>query len=337
MNQSRSSALLSILIPTYNRADLLDLNLRELTSQISHDLHSEIEVIVSNNASTDQTEKILEKYKSLPYFKVIANKTNLGFDGNFSTLVDHATGRFNWIFGDDDILLNQGLQRAVDLIRSHPDVGLIHLSVAEHQTPETIDKTKSYIGAHIKIYEDANAFLSDVGSHISFITSHIFNHHYLAAEFDRSSFYGSNLIQECFYLQAALKGPYNIFVHDYYFSQLANNTGSYKLFDTFATRQHQILRSFVQYGLKKETIRGIYKKMLRYFFPSFIVENKKFASEQRFSILIENFWTYPQFWIYCFPFFLIPSPLRPFTFKVLRRVVGAVKRTTRTRSVTNVQ
>jgi|GEM_PF-2646290 len=335
MNQPDAAPLLSILIPTYNRAKLLELNLRQLKSQINTDIQNEIEVIVSNNASTDHTEEVLEQYKHLSYFKAISSQTNLGFDGNFASLVDRANGRFNWIFGDDDILLNGGLQRTLEMLRSNTDAGLIHLALSEHRSVEAIDMDKTHPNAFIKKYVDANAFLRDVGSHISFITSHIFNRHYLSDKFDRAPYLGSNLIQECFYLQASLKGPYNLFVHDYVFSQLVNNTGSYKLFETFATRQHQILRSFVPYGLENATIRAIYKKMLRYFFPVFIVENRKFVSERRFFILIENFWTYPQFWIYCFPFFLVPSSLRLFIFRLLRHVVGSVKRKFRKHSVTN--
>ncbi|RZK38834.1 MAG: glycosyltransferase, partial [Hymenobacter sp.] len=53
--------LLSIAIPTYNRADLLSKTLESVYQQISS-VADRVEVIVSNNASTDHTQQVVEAY-----------------------------------------------------------------------------------------------------------------------------------------------------------------------------------------------------------------------------------------------------------------------------------
>lgn len=69
---------ISICIPTYNRAELLRNTLKAILSQI--DVKS-TEVIVSNNASTDNTENVVKDYiRSYPcikYFNLtFANRKN---------------------------------------------------------------------------------------------------------------------------------------------------------------------------------------------------------------------------------------------------------------------
>jgi len=68
---------LTIAIPTYNRADSLDRNLSILMPQVKR-FRKSVEVIVSDNFSTDHTQEIPEKYINLGFdIKYIRNKSNL--------------------------------------------------------------------------------------------------------------------------------------------------------------------------------------------------------------------------------------------------------------------
>lgn len=101
-----SNPLLSILIPTYNGASkFLDSVLEYLVKGISLCDTSDIEVIVSNNSSTDNTEEILSKYDKYPFIKHYTNKENIGFARNIILLTDtYARGEYGWVIGDDDIV-----------------------------------------------------------------------------------------------------------------------------------------------------------------------------------------------------------------------------------------
>jgi glycosyltransferase involved in cell wall biosynthesis len=96
--------LISICIPTYNRALLLD---RSLDSIIKEFLDYDIEIIISDNASSDNTQEVVsgyqEEYSFIKYFR---NATNLGLDENAVICIKKAIGKYVFMFSDDDILLH---------------------------------------------------------------------------------------------------------------------------------------------------------------------------------------------------------------------------------------
>ncbi len=96
------SLTLSICIPTYNRSEYLNSQLEKLFFQISENkLFGDVEVIVSNNASHDDTSEIIKKYldAGLVYHE---QTENIGPDANFFTLFNMAKGKYVWLLGDDD-------------------------------------------------------------------------------------------------------------------------------------------------------------------------------------------------------------------------------------------
>lgn len=110
---------ISFNIPTYNRAKYLKENLDILTIQIK-DLHKEdeVEINISDNASTDDTEKISKDcIAANPQLHISyhRNEKNLGPDGNFITAMNLAHGEYSLLWGDDDFLKEGGLARIFEL------------------------------------------------------------------------------------------------------------------------------------------------------------------------------------------------------------------------------
>lgn len=96
--------LLSICIPTYNRAWCLTELIKELKLQITDDLKDNIEVIFSDNCSDDDTQELLLQYeKSSSYVKYYRNNYNIGFAQNYLKVVSYASGLYTWVLGDDDL------------------------------------------------------------------------------------------------------------------------------------------------------------------------------------------------------------------------------------------
>lgn len=127
---STSNYLLTIGIPTYCRADLLDLCLASVLPQVN-DAASQVECIVSDNASTDHTNQVLEKYKSrFSCLKTYRNETNIGIIGNITkTASELATGDFVLLIGDDDVLVNGAVERILSELNSQPRPDMIALNV----------------------------------------------------------------------------------------------------------------------------------------------------------------------------------------------------------------
>ncbi|RZK27070.1 MAG: glycosyltransferase family 2 protein, partial [Flavobacterium sp.] len=84
-----SRILLSICIPTYNRCEILDNTIFSLLNDSS--FNSElIEIIVSDNCSTDDTSEMMQKYPQVKYHR---NSENVK-DRNFSIALNYATGLY---------------------------------------------------------------------------------------------------------------------------------------------------------------------------------------------------------------------------------------------------
>jgi abequosyltransferase len=102
--------LLSICIPTYNRAFYLN-DFLEKFSKFSIDFNL-IELSFSDNASEDETLYILNKWKvTFPNFVFSSNTLNIGFDRNLHNSIFQSNGIFCLPFGDDDLLDEEGLKK----------------------------------------------------------------------------------------------------------------------------------------------------------------------------------------------------------------------------------
>lgn len=105
--------LLSINIPTYNRAHFLKKNLNILIQQIlSLGVMDDVEINISDNASTDDTQnEVLEIIKSYPTISIhySANDKNYGGEVNLITAMHMANGEYSLLLGDDDFLKEDGL------------------------------------------------------------------------------------------------------------------------------------------------------------------------------------------------------------------------------------
>jgi abequosyltransferase len=119
-------AILTIAIPTYNRAGYLESLLRNLTGQLAGD--PRVELLVSDNASTDNTLAVVrECQQRYPQLLYKSNASNMGPDWNILQCFTLARTKYVWVFGDDDTLLPGGMQRVLQLIEDK-DYDLIFLA-----------------------------------------------------------------------------------------------------------------------------------------------------------------------------------------------------------------
>jgi glycosyltransferase involved in cell wall biosynthesis len=111
------SPLVSICIPTYNRAGMVDDAIKSALSQT----YTNIEVLVVDNASQDNIESVIARYqdKRLLFFK---NSKNLGMYGNFNKCIYLSHGEYIHILHSDDFIDSNFTQTCVDFMESHPEV-----------------------------------------------------------------------------------------------------------------------------------------------------------------------------------------------------------------------
>lgn len=112
--------LLTIAIPTYNRAESLRITLQGFMAEIERCRLREIEIVVSDNCSTDNTQvvctSLADTYPNV-IFKYFRNSSNLGFDGNVNALFNYAEGKYVWTFSDDDQIEHEVLTHVSHLLK----------------------------------------------------------------------------------------------------------------------------------------------------------------------------------------------------------------------------
>jgi glycosyltransferase involved in cell wall biosynthesis len=108
--------ILSILIPTYNRKDVLAQTLNSLVKQIRESqLEKDVEIYIGDNCSPDGTEAYLKSLCGAndSFIKFRRNTENLGAVRNLLGLVDLSSGRFWMFYGDDDFVPKGALKKII--------------------------------------------------------------------------------------------------------------------------------------------------------------------------------------------------------------------------------
>jgi abequosyltransferase len=123
--------LLTIAIPSYNRSAKLDVQLYWLRDAVKG-FEKHCELIVSDNASKDDTPHIMEAWREVfgDVLRVRRNPRNIGALGNIAACIREAKGRFVWVIGDDDEVSDLAVSFVVRSLQSEPALAMLSLNFA---------------------------------------------------------------------------------------------------------------------------------------------------------------------------------------------------------------
>ena len=114
---ARVEPFFTIAVPTYNRAALL----RDLLPRLLKQSFADFELIVSDDASTDETPELMRQFSD-PRLRYVRRERNLRFARNLNTCLAEARGRYFVLNQDDDMLHGRFLERCHAAVRDRPDV-----------------------------------------------------------------------------------------------------------------------------------------------------------------------------------------------------------------------
>ena len=298
--------ILSIAIPTYNRSKFLRRNLDLLYAQ-KDDFQEQVEIIISDNNSTDDTFKIIEEFKTLALeFQYIKNQNNIGAELNILQCYSFAKGDFILVLGDDDALIPGTVKNILNLIQVNKSIGTIFLNSQDIEKQErNLDKF-SY-----KVFDNINDYLYHVSFYVTFISGNIISRKALE-QIDIYSEVGSNLPQVPLILSAlTLPNIVNIFVETKVLAVQTENTGGYNLFEIFGKNFNSILVKCLK---EEKSRRIILSDLFIRFFPYWVLRLKR-TNQFEFSNReeIKNFLGYNiNFWIFTYPILISPKPFDEF-------------------------
>lgn len=104
---------ISFCIPTYNFAKFLPATLGSIIEQADEN----IEIVIVDGGSTDETDEIIHSYqKKFPRLVFFKREKNCGVDRDIAKTVKLAKGDFCWLFSADDILKPGAINKIRELI-----------------------------------------------------------------------------------------------------------------------------------------------------------------------------------------------------------------------------
>jgi abequosyltransferase len=312
---------LSICIPTYNRARFLPDLFDSILAQTSHTI--EVEVVVSDNASTDDTATVIAAYSDrLPNLIYSRTDENVGADRNFLRVIDCASGDYCWLMGSDDKLEPGAIAEFERQQARYPNVTGLTLNrraykfdlITQMYEPRIILKDPSQ-DRHIRSAEETFAVL---GYYLGYISAQIF--------------------QRDVWIRAVRASPvadyYNGYVHIYVIGRMMQMhpdwlyvscpcVGWRSANDSFLTRGGEYERMALDVRGYEAIMRGLFGvnsptyRMLNAAVVSGLVVNairtaKLEGADRRFfrkspGLLLQTYWRYPGFWLRALPLLLTPG------------------------------
>jgi len=304
--------LLTIAIPTYNRAAYLDLCLKRINEEIaslSANQRGLVMVYVSDNASSDNTAHVISQYKSLcpEKFKVVRNDENIGADRNISQCYEAATTPYVWVIGDDDVILPGGLQLILDVLAKQ-EIDILYLNgygFSNHY----LDEPKRGRGkSGVVEYSNALDFVKHTHVMLTFLTALVVRYGVNVASVSQVV-NGTNLTQLGWVLPLIRDGKKFASIENRVYAATMGNSGGYGAVNVFGNNFRNIANSILKDQPK--VAKAIQNGTIVMWFPTYIMSLRKGeAGYLKENVAIEMKRLFQGNWRYYF--FLVPLINLPF-------------------------
>lgn len=306
-----NTPLLSICIPTYNRSRYLQVSLAALIEQ-SESFHSDIEIVVSDNASTDNTEESMNTFRTqFSNLKYVRNTENLWYDRNLDNAIKNANGKYCWFLSDDELVLPWTIEYVLHLLKQYNDISYICLEVAWNN-PKKIENTE------ITYVENGNTLLSVHGLVGGLISQNIIRRDLYPS--DVSKFYGNHWIHLSVIFEIIRNKPLLLINKSLLKGQRDICTWAewWKAFITFSSLKN-IIESWKEIGYEESIINNLMwdciKDLPKIVFSAKIHGLQK--TPENIAILRNSFSQYGMYYYGSWIIFMMPPAL----FLLLRKIL----------------
>lgn len=116
-----NTPILSICIPTYNRRDFLEQTIKSIIESDVFKNTFDVEIVISNNCSTDDTHSLCTKYAELfpDKIKYINQETPVFSDLHIFKAIEYASGTFCKLNNDTCVFKENAVDKIVDFLRDN--------------------------------------------------------------------------------------------------------------------------------------------------------------------------------------------------------------------------
>jgi len=142
----------SVLLPTRNGGKFL----RDCISSILEEPYSDLELIVSDNANTDETQEVIRSFNADKRLKVIRLDKVVSVTDNWNHAFKASSGDYFLMMGDDDSLLPGYFKRMEEILKKYDNPDCVIYNAYTYITPDSINNNKRsyYNKVHFKYGSD---------------------------------------------------------------------------------------------------------------------------------------------------------------------------------------
>ncbi|HKN62218.1 MAG TPA: FkbM family methyltransferase [Candidatus Acidoferrales bacterium] len=302
--------LLSICIPTFNRASYLPETLGGLLPQLS----SDVELLVYDTGSTDGTQELMERLlKEFPRLRFFSLDTRHGVDETMLLLLEQSSGEYVWFFGSDDVMK----PGAVEIVRrrileSSERPALVYVN---HEIVD--DSGRLLIPSHVgrqkdREFRDGRRCAAWLGLHLGYISSCIFRRENAKPVTAAREFVGSLWLGLFLNLRSLSRRGRAIYIGQPLVSARRNPANTYDYAAVFFRGASEVFWAARRHGLGWFTIYRAMNKTVRTIYSRFSVAwrcDDPAELHRTFPVMLRICWMYPWFWWLIVPVRFAPSRL----------------------------
>ncbi len=309
---------LTIAIPTYNGARTIKRTLDSILGQPFP--KNEVDVIVCNNYSTDNTVEILQPF--LSQIILFNNDSNLGGDRNFQLCVDRSESEYVWIVGDDDVLKENSITEVLTKL-SNDTYACVFVNYSLYDIKLQKEIVEKFIPInHDIVAKGISQFLEHTNTAGNFLSSIIHNKEYFKSV-NSTKYYGTCFLQFAVIIDYVNNND-TLIIAQALVTNMGDSTDrefnaggvSVKIISNLYTIVKTASSQYLEFNIRQKLLKLIHET-LKYK----ILSAKRLGLKVKMKLLkelINNFRGYWSFWVIDIPILLIPNFVVTFIYKVYR-------------------
>jgi len=319
MNNSKPAGILiSICIPTYNQPQKVGRLLESLLPQIT----PEVEIVICDDSSNFETEKIVKEYLSktsikYKYFK----KEKGGLDRAIIFLTEEAKGKYVWWLGDD-VLAEGAVKKVLEIIKRYPDIDFICVNsrcIGNNQPALELGEDK--------FFKNKNQALEEVVDSLGYISVTIFKREKALTGIKASEKHIGSAWVNLYVILHVLSQEgrtyylsYPYVLGDY---RPPNQPTWYDGFWIFAVNLFYIIQEFKDKFAKKSIKKALSSNFHRIWKGILVYRAKDYTTglgsrSPKLLILMKLYWNFFEFWL-ALPLLLLPRFVDRFLYKIYKK------------------
>jgi len=302
--------LISICIPTLNRARYLKEAIQSIAPQLSLD----VELIVYDTGSTDGTREMMDGVTAVyPAVRYIRREEILSVDETLLLLLGEARGEYIWFFGSDDVLKPGAIEKVRSKItRTLVPPMLVYLN------HEIVDLDGNLlIASQVRGNKDLQYAVGwrcvpQLGIKLGYISASVVKRKRAAAVGDARDFVGSRWVSLHLYLSSLIAGGSVELIAEPFIRARRNPSACAEYAEVFVRQAARVLRAAHGNGYPRHVVYRSMSRIIATQYLRFVVSwraDNPAELARTFPVMLRTCWTYPAFWLLLMPTRLAPPRL----------------------------